>query len=199
MTKYIVGRPLKVGEDQLDVGDTLTKKQLDMIPRLESWISMRHIYVVATQRDLDKLPRFLVHRISLAKKAVDRNEATNFGDTERAIKGREDNRNDRATHIAKRDAKEQEVIYGLRRSKSLAAEEAEVDAQIEEIVAPAAVPEPEEATPEEIVERPESSGDFNPTEHTVAEVKDYIETNPDEKDAVLAAEAAGKARASLLE
>lgn len=38
---------------------------------------------------------------------------------------------------------------------------------------------------------------FDPGAHSVAEVKDYIEAHPDERSVVLAAEAAGRSRASL--
>jgi hypothetical protein len=39
---------------------------------------------------------------------------------------------------------------------------------------------------------------FDPGEHTVAEVEQYLEDHPDERDAVLDAEASGKSRSSLL-
>jgi len=39
---------------------------------------------------------------------------------------------------------------------------------------------------------------FDPGEHTVAEVEAYLDEHPDERDRVLAAEADGKARVSLL-
>jgi hypothetical protein len=39
---------------------------------------------------------------------------------------------------------------------------------------------------------------FDPGEHTVAEVHDYIAAHPGEADAVLAAEKSGKARATLV-
>ena len=38
---------------------------------------------------------------------------------------------------------------------------------------------------------------FDPGAHSVAEVKDYLEAHPDERSVVLAAEAAGRSRASL--
>jgi hypothetical protein len=41
-------------------------------------------------------------------------------------------------------------------------------------------------------------GGFDPGEHTVAEVQDYLEEHPDEAEAVLAAEADGKGRSSLI-
>lgn len=40
---------------------------------------------------------------------------------------------------------------------------------------------------------------YDPAEHNVAEVKEYIEKNPDERDAVIAAERRGKARSTLLD
>jgi hypothetical protein len=39
---------------------------------------------------------------------------------------------------------------------------------------------------------------FDPGAHTVAAVLDYVAEHPEQRDAVLAAEAAGKARKSLL-
>jgi len=44
--------------------------------------------------------------------------------------------------------------------------------------------------------RPSSAG-FDPGEHTVAEVEEYLEANPDQRDAVLKAERKGKGRATL--
>jgi hypothetical protein len=45
---------------------------------------------------------------------------------------------------------------------------------------------------------PKSTRVFEPAEHTVAEVEAYLAKHPDEADAVLAAEAAGKARTTLV-
>jgi len=39
---------------------------------------------------------------------------------------------------------------------------------------------------------------FDPSQHTVAEVEDYLAAHPDQADAVLAAEAAGKNRTTLV-
>ena len=44
----------------------------------------------------------------------------------------------------------------------------------------------------------EESAAFDPSAHTVAEVQQYIAEHPDQRDAVLDAEADGKARVSLL-
>lgn len=43
----------------------------------------------------------------------------------------------------------------------------------------------------------EAAGQFDPGEHTVAEVQEYIALNPDDADRVLAAEADGKNRVTL--
>jgi hypothetical protein len=40
---------------------------------------------------------------------------------------------------------------------------------------------------------------FDPGDHSIADVKAYIEANPDELDDVLAAEEAGKGRVTLIE
>lgn len=42
------------------------------------------------------------------------------------------------------------------------------------------------------------AGSFDPGEHTVADVQEYLAKHPDQADAVLAAEKAGKARATLV-
>jgi hypothetical protein len=39
---------------------------------------------------------------------------------------------------------------------------------------------------------------FDPSAHTVAEVNDYLDAHPDDADRVLEAEAAGKARVSIV-
>jgi hypothetical protein len=54
--------------------------------------------------------------------------------------------------------------------------------------APGETPEPKQA----------KAAGFDPGEHTVAEVQDYIAAHPGEVDAVLAAEAAGKNRTTLV-
>lgn len=41
-------------------------------------------------------------------------------------------------------------------------------------------------------------GVFDPGDHTVAEVQDYIAANPDDADRVIEAEASGKARVGIL-
>lgn len=54
--------------------------------------------------------------------------------------------------------------------------------------------EPEDTEPEDT--EPEVDA-FDPSEHTAAEVNDYIEANPDEGDAVIEAERAGKNRKTI--
>ena len=43
-----------------------------------------------------------------------------------------------------------------------------------------------------------AAGTFDPGDHTVADVEAYLAEHPDERDAVLDAERAGKARVSLV-
>jgi hypothetical protein len=45
---------------------------------------------------------------------------------------------------------------------------------------------------------PSKASSFDPAEHTVAEVEEYLAKHPDQTDAVLKAEAAGKARTTLV-
>ena len=42
-------------------------------------------------------------------------------------------------------------------------------------------------------------GEFDPGEHTIAEVQAYVNEHPDELDAIYAAEQTGKARSTLLD
>lgn len=58
--------------------------------------------------------------------------------------------------------------------------------------------QPELPFDEEVVDvNPEAS--FDPADHTVAEVKEYLDENPAETDRVLSAEASGKNRKGLVE
>lgn len=43
-----------------------------------------------------------------------------------------------------------------------------------------------------------SKPEFNPAEHTVSEVVEHIDTNPDDRDRVIEAEQAGKARKGVI-
>ena len=52
-----------------------------------------------------------------------------------------------------------------------------------------------EAEPKQ--QQKQQQAQFDPGEHTVADVQAYLEKHPDEYDAVLAAEKAGKNRATL--
>ena len=82
-----------------------------------------------------------------------------------------------------------DILHGLFRRKSLRAAES---------AHPAAIPsEPVEATREPQSAAPEAPA-FDPGAHIVNAVREYLAEHPDERDAVLAAEAAGKARKSIL-
>lgn len=50
----------------------------------------------------------------------------------------------------------------------------------------------------DVVDLPPVAGVFDPGDHTIAEVLDYLDAHPDELDAVQAAEEAGQARVTLL-
>jgi hypothetical protein len=56
----------------------------------------------------------------------------------------------------------------------------------------------EPAPVEESGKPAKKSASFDPGEHTVVEVEEYLAKHPDETDAVLAAEKAGKARTTLV-
>jgi hypothetical protein len=55
----------------------------------------------------------------------------------------------------------------------------------------------EPAAKEPAVEEPAEA--YDPSDYNVPEVLDYIEEHPDERDAILAAESAGKGRTSILD
>jgi hypothetical protein len=54
-----------------------------------------------------------------------------------------------------------------------------------------------EEYPEPAAEVAEAEVEFDPSEHTVAEVEDYLAENPDDAERVLDAERAGKNRVTL--
>ena len=82
-----------------------------------------------------------------------------------------------------------DILHGLFRRKRLGAAES---------AHPTATPsEPLEAAREQNTGAPEALA-FDPGAHTVNAVREYLDEHPDERDAVLAAEAAGKARKSIL-
>jgi hypothetical protein len=45
--------------------------------------------------------------------------------------------------------------------------------------------------------KPKSGIEFDPAEYTVAEIEEYLAENPDDREAVVAAERQGKNRASI--
>jgi hypothetical protein len=57
--------------------------------------------------------------------------------------------------------------------------------------------EGEEEAPEPADEEADEEAEFDPSEHTVAEVQEHNAENPDDADRVLEAEAAGKNRVTL--
>jgi hypothetical protein len=82
-----------------------------------------------------------------------------------------------------------DILHGIFRRKRLqGAESVEPPPSASEALAPAR--EPNTGAPEALA--------FDPGAHTVAKVLAYLIEHPEERDAVLAAEAAGKARKSIL-
>jgi hypothetical protein len=53
-------------------------------------------------------------------------------------------------------------------------------------------------TPEDLEEMREDDGDYNPDDHTVPEVNEWLESHPNERDRVLKAEKDGQARKGIL-
>lgn len=82
-----------------------------------------------------------------------------------------------------------DILHGLFRHKRLRAAES--------VSTAASRPEPVEAALEPNTGLSEAS-EFDPAVHTVAEVAAYVVEHPDERDRVVAAETAGKARKSIL-
>lgn len=276
--KYIVGRPLKVGADTLEPGATLTKKQVSLIPRIESYLATRRLYQVVSDADAARLPGFLRHAMNtkaeanavIAKsrrdavgpnaqdeesyaqsktniEALEASKAAALQDLRYAIAngdspsvindlrkkatelqkeiakaGEVESAEERAAKKAIRDEKKKQT-YKVKAGR-LVTEDTEEDAALEDGQEPAEgdgdeeakgdkdkakkgaedAAEPQgEAAEDVTAEVDEAAADvtpaFDPAEYSVAQVKQYIEEHPDEKDAVLALEAAGKARKSLLE
>jgi hypothetical protein len=52
--------------------------------------------------------------------------------------------------------------------------------------------------PEPVIDAAEPSLEFDPSAHTVAEVLTYLRAHPDDRVRVIEAEAAGKARGTIL-
>lgn len=59
--------------------------------------------------------------------------------------------------------------------------------------------QPDEMQPVEAEETAAEALPFDPAEHTVVEVEEYVEANPGERQAVLDAELAGKGRSTLVD
>jgi len=231
--KYIVGRPFALGDKNLEPGDELTEKDLNDIPRLESWVSMRFIYRVYSGKDYNHLPPYLFAIVQTKKEALAKIEASTrgvVGEDEAAAQAQADGAQDHLSKKAESQMKIQDFIYEqVNRAKKPTTEEDEVkDDKGIERVDPAklteslAVPtgddiaemdkaeakQEEESdgitlheTPEEDEEATkgeEKSEEFDPSEHTAAEVQEYLDENPDDRDRVLAAEKDGKARKGIL-
>lgn len=237
-TQYIVGRPMNINGTHFEPGDELKREHVEAIPRLESFISGRFIFPVATERDRKSLPNFVIAKLKTRKEAKEAaHKSTPVVETDKTIKAREGRDTDRVRLRAKAEAEQQEIIYAARNNQ----EEPEVKEKerknlISMTLKPAQAADPgpqdgEEQNPEtdaaptdsvpaEADSEPEakdsdggtddgvnipkpeepavSDSGFDPSNHSVAQVKDYIEQNPKEEESILAAERKGKKRKGLV-
>lgn len=54
--RYIAGRPLNIGSDKFEPGDTIPAAAIALIPYVESFTNSGHIYVVHGENGYEKLP-----------------------------------------------------------------------------------------------------------------------------------------------
>jgi len=238
-TKYIVGRPLQINGEKFDIGDELSPKEIQAIPRLESYINGRFIFPVYSSADAKKLPNFVIAKMHTAKAAeakYTKNGTEQVGPNPAAEEALENHVNSRQYLIAERDAKIQDWIYDQNRAKApvdpeepvepVDPEEAPVDPEavpeepteplepfdppatqedleeneeVNEPSEPEGLPEDTPEPEEEVVEEtPDPNEEFDPFNHSVSEVKDYITEHPDEEEAILLKEIDGKSRKGLV-
>ena len=67
--EYIAGRPFAVDGGYVEPGDKLTRKQLESIPYLESFVSSGYIYPVYVKKDYDRLPPHLFTAVMQRREA----------------------------------------------------------------------------------------------------------------------------------
>lgn len=210
--QYIAGRAFKIGADNIGPGDTLTRKQLDSIPRLESWIGSRHIFRIVSEKDYDRLPQHIYAQVRTkaeAEAVIFKNTASVHGENPEVAAALEAGKNDHLTKKASAQMGVQDFIYESHRvgakkaAANIAAQKAAQDGEGTDTgEADKSVAENDsekqigDILPKESSETPDT---FDPSEHSVAEVKAYIEEHPEEAQAVLEAESDGKARKTLLE
>ena len=256
-TKYIVGRPLQLNGEKFEIGDELSAKDIQSIPRLESFINGRFIFQVFSAADAKKLPNFVIakmHDAKAAKAKYTKNGTEQVGPRPDLDEIQEAHLASRQVQIAERDAKIQDYIYAVNRGETVelpegvavpeeteeteeaseevtevttepteplepfdppaTQEELEENEEVNEPSEPEGLPEDspeveeapveeapvEEAPEEEVVveETPDPNAEFDPFEHSVAEVKDYIAENPDDEERVLLKEIDGKGRKGLV-
>jgi len=197
--KYLAGRTFDVGEDTVEPGDELTKAQVESIPWLESFISAGYIYAVTPDKGYDTLPPHVFNAVQTKAEAIAAIEAGKDGTTitEVSAASQEAVNSDEQSKLAARQ-READEEFARRRNRVAAPTKQEKEDAVN-------VDEPAGENPEVVTGEPTSPSNteeidsFDPGDHTVDEVKAYIEEHPDRKDDVLAAEKDGKARKGILE
>lgn len=176
---YIAGRPLKIGHRIVQPGEEVDPS---IFPRIESLVASGRLYRVYNGDDYSKLPSWLFKAVMTRQEA----EAKIAGDP-----GVKTERHDVAATAASKsmNTKIAEAQAIIRREGPSAWEKAQ--AVRGDGIGPErdlTVGEDPEATPAE----------FDPGEHTVAEVEAYLAEHPEQTDAVLDKERAGKNRKGLV-
>ncbi len=194
--QYIAGRPLKISGEKVEVGTRLSAKQIDAIPHLEALVSGRFIFQVISDKDIQRLPNYVRGAYHLKSKdqvnAALAKPSDYYGGNTAAQEAAENHKQVRQIQVAEKQMRVQDETYD--RLNGVTLPEAPKPAEEENALDDA----PKDV--EETSETPaEGDATFDPAEHSVAVVKEYLEAHPEEKDAVLAAEADGKARKGLLE
>lgn len=203
-TQYIVGRPLQINGEQFDIGDKLKDKHIAAIPRVEAWISSRFIFRVITTSDRDQLPNFVIAKMHEKEEALAKikaNGTENVGPIDGQIDAEKADATSRVREVATNQMEIQDWIYDQANRDVVVTDPdpVEDEQQPETDEAAEEVTESEEPT-EDIVTETVIPGDvFNPGEHSVAEVKDYLASNTEDAERVKEVEAAGKGRKGILE
>jgi len=200
--KYLAGRTFDVGEDTVEPGDELTAAQVKSIPWLEAFVSAGYIYAVTPDKGYDQLPPHVFNAVQTKAEAVAAIEAGKAGTTitEVSTAGQAAVDDDEQTKLAAKQQENDEEFAAHRNSIAAAVptKEEKEDAVNADDLPTGTDPEvvQGEPTPPPNTEEIDS---FDPGDHTVDEVKAYVEEHPDRKDDVLAAEKDGKARKGVLE
>lgn len=212
--KYLAGRQFDVNGDVVEPGDELTVEQVESIPYLDSFISCGYIYPVTPKKGYDALPPHVYSAVSTRAEA---DVAIHFGENPvvlpSADEGNEAGKNDHIAELANRQVEQADaralVLKQARlrdgefkgKGKAPALDPIEAD-DIED--APEDATEDAQPVDNSVEDAPEEAPVpedevFDPSEHTLAEVLDYLKENPDDKDLIIEAEKTGKNRKGIVE